>query len=142
MSIDKQPNRLLVPQNATTFEEELTLALVEADRSDRRRDERFTTDYNVACMMGNVSWNVEVCDVSIGGARVSVRQGIVPRKGQRVAIRLMNGKSIPATVMWCGEKEIGIQFDRVVPDLREELMCDDMGADFYRSVFRFQIARG
>lgn len=142
MSIDKQPNRLLVPQNATTFEEELTLALVEADRSDRRRDERFTTDYNVACMMGNVSWNVEVCDVSVSGARVSIRQGIVPRKGQRVAIRLMSGKSIPATVVWCGEKEIGIQFDRIVPDLQEEMMFDDMGADFYRSVFRFQIARG
>lgn len=108
---------------------------------DRRSNERQATDYNGSCVVHTVSYNVEVLDLSRIGARVRLRQGLMPAAGQSLSLVLMDGSAIDGFVAWAGALEIGLQFREPLRDLQECLHFDEMGSDFYRSVLRFQIAR-
>lgn len=108
---------------------------------ERRESQRFATDYNAACVLGTVSYNVEICDISTTGARVRIRRGVVPRQDQHISLRLMNGKVVDGVVVWSGESEIRVQFKVPEPSLSEEMNFDELGSEFFSSVLRFQIVR-
>lgn len=108
---------------------------------ERRSAARRQTAYNASCTMRTVSYNVELLDLSPQGARVRMRQGLVPEKGQRISIRLMNGQSIDCVVSWVAETDIGLQFNESLADAIDCANFDEMGSDFYKSVLKYQISR-
>lgn len=117
------------------------LALARINSKDRGRDPRAASDYNAEYVMGTVSYVVEVCDLSASGARLRIRKGIVPRQGQHVDLRLMNGRTIRSRVVWSQDSEIGIHFEDETVDRVDLLHFDEMGSDLYRTILKFQIAK-
>lgn len=108
---------------------------------ERRKGARLETDYNGACIIGAVTYNVEISDFSDTGARLTVRQGVVPGVGKRIALGLMNGRTIEGIVVRSDGREIGLQFDEPIADVDDLLHHDEMGARFYSAVLKLQISR-
>lgn len=109
--------------------------------TERRRSERQATSYSGACQLGAVSYNVEILDLSASGARVRVRRGIVPRIDQTVSLRFLDGRTTEALVVRSDGTEIGVHFKAAIEDWQDVVHFDEMGADFYKCVLRFQVAR-
>ncbi len=109
--------------------------------ADRRTAERRPAHYNAACVLGRFEYNVELLDLSTTGAKVLIRQGIVPRLNQDVSLRLMDGQIIEGFVTRIERSEIGLQFCQPVQEIDDALHFDDMGASFYSAILRFQIAK-
>lgn len=108
---------------------------------DRRSEARGKTDYNASCIMHTVNYNVELLDLSQSGARVRLRQGLMPCVGQKIAIGLMNGRVLDCVVSWVDDIEAGLQFDSKIPDVVDCAHFDEMGSEFYKSVLKYQIAK-
>lgn len=108
---------------------------------DRRSKSRRATGYNASCVVRTLNYNVEVVDLSQKGARVRVRQGLMPAVGQALSLALMDGKAIEAFVVWSDAIEIGLQFVEPMSDPSEALHFDELGSDFYRAVLKLQIAK-
>jgi hypothetical protein len=109
---------------------------------DRRVAERLEPAHNAALRLGSVRYVVEVADVSLTGARVTVRQGLMPSAGQHVELQFMGGAAVVAEVVWIEGIDAGLAFEAPLGDLMETLYCDDLGAEFFSAVLRFQLAGG
>lgn len=109
--------------------------------AERRRGERLATSYSGAFQLGAVSYNVEIVDMSESGARVRVRRGIVPRVDQIVSLRFLDGRTAEAVVVRSHGIEIGVRFKEPIEDWKDVIHFDEMGADFYKCILRFQVAR-
>ena len=132
---DKQPS----PAPQMSFEDELRVVAAEAV-VERRADPRQPSNYNAECMLGPVAYVVAIRDISGGGACLQITQGIVPREGQDVTLRLMDGRKIDAVVTRSEEKEIGIRFREPI-EIGDVSHFDEMGSDFYMSILRVQMVR-
>lgn len=138
MSNDKRADKVLAMARDLSFEDELAMVKTDAGL-ERRMAERHATTYNAACRLGTISYNIEVCDVSSTGLRAKIRRGLVPRLKQNVSIQLMNGYVIEGVCVWVRKSEIGIEFLKPEPSLSEGANFDELGAEFYRLVLKFQI---
>ena len=127
-------------------QEELT-ALREVDpmqidgSKDRRSSARVDSDFNAACIMQTVSYNVELLDLGRLGARIRIRQGLLPACDSKVSLCFMDGKALDAIVIWTKATDCGLKFSEPVSDFDEQANFDDLGADFFRSVLKFQISK-
>lgn len=127
------------PIQDLSFEEELLLVARDAE-AERRGDARQPGNYNAECMLGPVAYVVAIRDISGTGACLEIRQGLIPREGQYVSLRLMNGRTIDAVVTRSEETEIGIRFREPI-ELSDISHFDEMGSEFYKSILKFQIAK-
>ena len=106
---------------------------------ERRQARRISTAYNGVCRLGTVSFNVEIIDLSTSGARVRIRHGLVPREGQHATLKLMSGKVMECEVIRSDGSEIGVRFISPIQDVDDVLHFDEMGAEFYKCILRFQV---
>jgi hypothetical protein len=106
--------------------------------SDRRRAVRADTDHSAHVRLECVSYKVEVCNVSRGGAQIRIRQGLVPAVGQVVTIEFLDGQWLDARVAWTSGTEVGLEFATELADHLDVVHFDDLGAEFYRAVLRLQ----
>ena len=106
---------------------------------ERRRAPRFASDYNAACVIRTVSYNVEVLDISKSGAKIRIGNGLLPGLGANVDLCLMDGRVVHATIIWSEDVIFGLGF--ISPLADAEINVDHMGGDFFVSILRFQIER-
>jgi hypothetical protein len=107
---------------------------------ERRGAPRSPTSYNAACRIGNVRYIVEVRDVSRTGARIHVRQGLMPLPGRMVSLSFMDGQVVAARVVWTRDGEAGLELAEPLPDGGDAAHFDELGRDYYRAILRFQLA--
>jgi hypothetical protein len=88
--------------------------------------------------VSNVRYVVEARDVSQSGAQICVRRGMVPSQGQIVTLQFMERQPIRAKVVWARDKNVGLKFLQPIPDLPDALHFEDLGADYFRAILRFQ----
>lgn len=89
--------------------------------------------------LGNVSYTVELRDVSRTGAQISIRRGLMPSVGQLVELQFLNNTLVEASVVWTNETDAGLHFAAVLPDGFDALHYDDLGSEYFRAVLRLQI---
>ena len=111
------------------------------DVKERRREMRIGTHQNAAFGVSNVRYIVEARDVSVDGAQIYVRRGVVPAKGQDVTLQFMERQPIAATVVWTRDKSVGLKFLQRISELPDVLFFEDLGADYFRAILRFQRIR-
>jgi hypothetical protein len=109
--------------------------------TDRRSSARVDSDFNAACIMQTVSYNVELLDLGRLGARIRIRQGLLPVCDSKVSLCFMDGKALDAIVIWTKKTDCGLKFNEPMSDFDEQTNFDDLGADFFRSVLKFQISK-
>ena len=106
---------------------------------DGRSSSRLETGHNASVHLGSFSYNVEIADVSETGAQLRVRQGLVPSAGQVVSLQFLNGTVVQAHVVWSHDTTVGLKFAEAI-NANDIEHFDELGADFYSAVLRFQLA--
>jgi hypothetical protein len=110
--------------------------------ANRRASSRVVTNHNASCTIHSVRYTVEVRDISRSGAQICIRQGLMPSVGQLVTLCFMNHDTADARVVWTDERCAGLLFTRELVDCLDVVHFDDLGADYYRAVLKFQMAGG
>ena len=105
---------------------------------DRRAAMRVDTNQSAAFSVSNVRYIVEARDVSETGAQICVRRGVVPSRGQVVSLQFMERPPIGAKVVWARDKNVGLKFLHPIADLPDALHFEDLGAEYFRAILRFQ----
>lgn len=105
---------------------------------DRRAATRVDTNQSAAFSVSDVRYVVEACDVSETGAQICVRRGVVPSRGQVVTLQFMERQPIGAKVVWAKDRNVGLKFLHPISDLPEALHFEDLGAEYFRAILRFQ----
>lgn len=113
-----------------------------AENLRRRTSARLEARDNGAVTVHDVSYVVEICNVSRHGAQIRVRHGLVPFVGQAVVLQFVNGKSIESRVVWERDTLIGLSFDEPLSDVTDGVYFDDLGSDYFRAVLKLRILRG
>jgi len=108
----------------------------------RRKSLRHEAQDNGAVTVQNVSYVVEICNVSRYGAQIRVRQGLMPSVGQEVTLQFVNGMSVDGRVVWEQATLVGLQFSEPLPDEMDAVYFEDLGSEYFRAVLRLQILRG
>jgi hypothetical protein len=108
----------------------------------RRASSRVEAKDGGAVTVHNVSYAVEICDVSRDGAQIRMRQGLVPLVGQAVVLQFVNGTSVNCRVVWDQDTRIGLRFDEPLPDEMDGVYFDELGSDYFRAVLKLRILRG
>jgi hypothetical protein len=106
--------------------------------ANRRASSRVETTHNASVKLSNVSYSVEVCDVSRTGAQICIRQGLMPEVGQVVTLQFMNQVVAEASVIWTKGSFVGLEFAEMLADSFDVVHFDDLGSDFYRAVLKLQ----
>jgi PilZ domain len=109
--------------------------------AERRASPRAENNFNAAYILKTLSYNVEIVDLSKEGARISIRQGLMPAKNATVSLCFMDGAANEATIVWTSGIECGLKFSEPLTELEEKQHFDEMGANFFRSILRFQIEK-
>jgi hypothetical protein len=87
----------------------------QSDQFDTRRAERKPFKASVHFRRGERRANVEVCDITHLGARVS---GVfLVREGDRFWLKIAALESIEARVAWVEEFQFGCEFDRPLSEV-------------------------
>ncbi len=107
-------------------------------KKDRRVAARMGTHENAALSISNVRYVVETRNVSAVGAQICVRRGVVPPNGQIVTLQFVGRDPIRAKVVWAREKIVGLKFLEAFLELPDALNFEDLGADYFRAILRFQ----
>jgi len=110
--------------------------------ASRRTSPRVDAKDSGAVTVHNVSYTVEISNVSRHGAQIQVRQGLVPVPGQAVALQFVDGTTVESRVMWVRDTLIGLRFEQPLPDVLDGVYFDDLGSDYFRAVLKLQIMRG
>lgn len=105
---------------------------------DRREATRVDTNQNAAFSVSNVRYIVEARDVSETGAQICIRRGVVPTRGQIVTLQFMERHPIGAKVVWTRDKNVGLKFLQPIAELPDALHFEDLGAEYFRAILRFQ----
>jgi hypothetical protein len=108
----------------------------------RRASSRVEARDGGAVTVHNVSYAVEICNVSRQGAQIRVRQGLVPFVGQAVSLQFVNGTNVNCRVVWQQDTLIGLRFDAPLPDGMDGVYFDDLGSEYFRGIVKLQILRG
>lgn len=108
--------------------------------SDRRIAARYGTSHNAAWEIGGVRYIVEVSDVSRAGARVRIRNGLLPMVAQTAFLCFMNQMVVEAVVVWIENDCAGLQFVGELPEEFDLMHFDEMGAEYFGTILKFQIA--
>lgn len=108
--------------------------------TERRSTSRTGTAHNVAVKLGTISYVVEVADISAKGAQIVVRHGLMPAIGQCVSLQFLNGVVVEADVVWATGTSAGVIFRELFADIADIIYFDDLGADYFGAVLRFQSA--
>jgi PilZ domain len=109
--------------------------------AERRVSPRAENNFNAAYILKTLSYNVEIVDLSKEGARIYVRQGLMPPDNATVSLCFMDGAANEATVVWTSGFECGLKFSEPLTELEEKRHFDEMGADFFHSILRFNIEK-
>lgn len=109
--------------------------------TERRSAPRLENGFNAACEQQSVSYNVEIVDLSRYGARIRIRQGLMPMANAAVALCFMDGESSKASVVWTKGTECGLQFLEPLSDLDGKRHFDEMGADFFHAILNLQVEK-
>jgi hypothetical protein len=107
---------------------------------DQRSASRTATLHNAAVKLGSISYVVEVADISTQGAQIVVRHGLMPAFGQCVSLQFLNGLTVEADVVWAKGSNAGVQFREPVADVADIVHFDDLGAEYFGAVLKFQLA--
>jgi hypothetical protein len=89
--------------------------------------------------VSDVAYAVEVRDVSRTGARIRVRQGLMPAIGQEVTLQLASRPSVAAIVVWTRGTSAGLRFMVPLGDRLDAVHFEDLGAEYFRAILRLQI---
>jgi hypothetical protein len=108
--------------------------------NERWSASRGQTLHNVAVKLGNISYIVEVTDICAAGAQICVRHGLMPAVGQLVSLQFMNGIIIESEVVWENGTSAGLSFRELFADVADVVHFDDLGADYFGAVLRYQLA--
>jgi len=122
--------------------EEQSQHVVAPYEESRRVSSRVEAKDGGAVTVHNVSYAVEICNVSRQGAQIRVRQGLVPFVGQAVNLQFVNGTSVNCRVVWGQETLIGLRFDEPLPDEMDGVYFDDLGSDYFRGIVKLQFLWG
>lgn len=108
---------------------------------DRRSGQRHSSDTDGACIHRTIGYNVQILDLSDTGARISMRRGLMPRVGEMVELRFLNGRIAEAGVVWVDNVEIGLRFANPIRDVEELLSFEELGAELFARIYRHQSVR-
>lgn len=109
---------------------------------DRRAAARVDTNHAAAISVSNVRYVVEARDVSATGAQICVRRGVMPSRGQVVTLQFMERHPIGAKVVWAKDNNVGLKFLQPITELIDALHFEDLGAEYFRAILRFQRLAG
>ncbi len=107
---------------------------------DRRTSARIETPYNAVASIGPVAFTVEVRNVSQRGAQIRIRQGLTPSAGQLVTLSFMNSAVVEGQVVWSDGNMAGLRFVNQDNIYWDAIHFEEMGADYYTAVLKFQSA--
>ncbi|MGE0769422.1 MAG: PilZ domain-containing protein [Hyphomicrobiaceae bacterium] len=107
----------------------------------RRVSPRVDAKDNGSVSFRTVSYAVEFCNVSRGGAQIRVRQGLIPAVGQSVTLQFVDGTNIDSQVVWQRDTLLGLHFNEPLSDAMDAVYFEGLGADYFRAVLKLQIMR-
>ena len=108
---------------------------------DRRKSERQTTWQQVVLRTGLSTTYCELLDVSGKGAKVLVKNGIVPHAGVDTILEFIDGQVIEGRVAWVDASTLGLTFSQHLDVTADVLHHDHMGVNYFLSVIRHQKSR-
>jgi hypothetical protein len=82
--------------------------------------------------MGRSAIAAELIDLSAGGVRLRVCNGLVPLAGEEVTVRLVDDKFLWGTVAWTTDDTVGIALPAPLPDLDDLLWPEGRGLDYLK----------
>ena len=106
--------------------------------ADRRTTQRFETEQVSALQLDQRTTFVEVLDLSEGGAKCRIATGLVPSKGSKICLTLVDGTWKTGTVLWIGIQTFGLEFDSVLTEPQDRLHYEHLGYKSYSDILRLQ----
>jgi hypothetical protein len=104
-------------------------------RPDRRDAVRHAHAEPVALTTQWGALSGSLMDLSAVGAQVRLADGLVPRQGDDVTLRLLDGRYLIGSIAWADDDALGIKFDHALPVVEDLLWLEQRGPDwFYASV--------
>lgn len=113
-----------------------------ASKTDRRRFERFATNQPAELVGDHQHVVVELLDISDLGARIEVRQGLMPNIGEKISLQLFDGTDLEGRVVRIDNNTtVGIEFTARHIDAADLTHHDQMGSGLYQAVLKIQNQR-
>lgn len=99
---------------------------------NKRSHDRYDFFEPVQLDIGRSAFAAELIDLSAGGVRLRLRNGLVPLAGDEVTVRLVDDKFLWGTVAWTTDDTFGIALPAPLHDLDDLLWPEGRSLDYLK----------